>query len=178
MADSSAMQRELTRTWLEDAEHVDELLELLAEGSTLRELSEMWQLVYPTTMRYLLKHHRDDYEATKIVRADTALDDMKAIEDRLEGKPGTKEIDFNTARELLKSKQWRAERLNSSRYGQRQTVDMNITDKTREHRAALQELARRPMQVAIMQDDRKQLPAPTAQAVVAEVIDAEFSTHE
>lgn len=149
------MQRELTREWLSDAEHVDELLELLAEGATLRELCGMWDLVYPTTMRYLLKHHRDDYEATKTVRADTALDDMKVIEDKLE----RGSIDFNTARELLKSKQWRAERLNSGRYGQRQTIDMNVTDKTKLHLEAVRELSRRPLLVQ-EQPAGPALPAP------------------
>lgn len=136
---AKAVMREATRHWLQDKENVDELLERLAEGERLRPICDGLQLVYSTVMRYLVRHHNDEYEAAKEVRADSALDEIAEIEDDLETDP---DMDFNTARELIKSKQWRAERLNPRRYSPKQTVDMNVTDKTALHLEAVRQLAR------------------------------------
>jgi hypothetical protein len=153
--DAKAVMRLATRAFLEDKERVDELLERLADGDNLRSLCSAYGLVYPTTMRYLAQHHGSEYEAAKLVRADTALEDMAVIEDKLEAA----KLGFNEARELLKSKQWRAERLNSGRYGQKQQVDLNYTDKTRLHLEALRELAKRPRPSITIRKDEA-LPAP------------------
>lgn len=165
VSDSKAIQRAATRAYLEDQEQVDELLERLAEGESLKSVCKAFGLVYPTTMRYLSRHHTADYEAAKIVRADTALDDMATLEDKLENA----KIGFNEARELFKSKQWRAERLNSNRYGQKQTIDMNVTDKTRLHLDAIRELARRARPQVTVLPNAPPLPAPEA------VVDASFT---
>lgn len=168
--DVSAVRRAATRAWLEDQERVDELLELLANGESLRDVCNHYDLVYPTTMRFLAKNYRDEYEAAKQVRADTAIDEMAEVEGELrDGK-----TDFNTARELFKSKQWRAERLNPGRYSPKQTVDMQVTDKTRLHLEAIRALSRttqalppRPSSPAITQSVPQTLPVPV-------VVDAEF----
>lgn len=131
--------REATRHWLQDSDNVDALLEQLAEGERLRPICTQLGLVYSTVMRYLVKHHNEEYEAAKEVRADSALDEIAEIEDDLEH---NEDMDFNTARELIKSKQWRAERLNPRRYSPKQTVDMNVTDKTALHLEAVRQLAR------------------------------------
>ena len=55
---------------------------------------------------------------------------------------GDDDIGFNEFRELSKSIQWRVERLNPARYSPKQTVDMNVTDKTAVHLAAIRELSR------------------------------------
>jgi hypothetical protein len=127
------VKRLATLEFLKDQELVDELLEQLAEGSSLRDLCRSYDLVYPTTMRFLARHYTAEYEAAKEVRADTALDEMAEVERALEAG----DTDFNTARELFKSKQWRAERLNPKRYSPKQTVDMQVTDKTKLHLEAL-----------------------------------------
>jgi hypothetical protein len=151
--DAKAVRRLATIEFLQDKELVDELLEQLAEGASLRDLCQAYDLVYPTTMRYLAKHYHDDYEAAKEVRADSALDEMADVEKRLEDG----DTDFNTARELFKSKQWRAERLNPKRYSPKQTVDMNVTDKTRLHLEAVRRLTQITIRPA-----GPALPAPPA----------------
>lgn len=172
--DSKTVAREATRAFLEDSDQVDELLETLADGLSLRALCTQYGLVYSTTMRWLAKHRAADYEAARIVRADSAIEEMESIERQLEAG----DIDFNTARELMKSKQWRAERLNGVRYGQRQSIDMQVTDKTKLHLEALRELSRRPPEM-IIKDERTnpQLTHEPAQALPAPlpaVVDAEF----
>ena len=169
--DVSSVKRAATRDFLEDRERVDELLERFAQGDgTLKQLCEELDLVYPTTLRFLAKHYREDYESAKAVRADLAIDEMAEVErDLLNG-----DTDFNTAREALKSKQWRAERLNPGRYSPKQTVDMQVTDKTKLHLAAIRELARTQV--------RQLQPAPPAQPALTKqepqtlpaVVDAVF----
>lgn len=138
--DAKAVMRAATRDFLADSDRVDELLEALAEGESLRDLCKRWGLVYPTTMRFLAEHYAEEYEAAKIVRADSALDEMADVERALTRHVQKEGMDFNSARELLRSKQWRAERLNPRRYSPKQTIDMNVTDKTRLHLDALRKL--------------------------------------
>lgn len=166
-----ALLRQATLDFLTDAELVDELLEALAEGESLKDLCTRMQLVYPTTLRYLIKHHSEDYEAAKVARAESALEEMAEIEGRLEGE-GQK-IDAFAAKETLASKRWRAERLNSSRYGQKQTLDLNVTDKTKLHLEAIRTLSRtRVVEPAALPAAAQNaaLPAP-AQAVDAVFVD-------
>jgi hypothetical protein len=166
--DLKAIRRLATRQWLEDQENVDGLLERLAEGDSLRDVCKEYDLVYPSTMRYLARHHSEEYEAAKLVRADSALDEMADVEKKLE----EGDLDFNTARELMKSKQWRAERLNSGRYGQKQQVDMRVTDTTKLHMDMLRTLARRPVTQVSLKRDAASLAAP---GEPSEPIDASFT---
>ena len=97
---------------------------------------------------------------------------MAEIEDELHDD----KIGFNEAREMIKSKQWRAERLNPGRYSPKQTVDMQVTDKTKLHLEAIRLLARqlpatqlpsRPAQPALTQ------VGPSVPTGTLEVIDVE-----
>lgn len=168
--DVKAVKRLATIEFLKDQELVDELLERFAEGEgTLKQLCAAYELVYPTTLRYLNTHHRADYESAKAVRADLAIDEMAEVERRLESSTKKEGMDFNSARELFKSKQWRAERLNPGRYSPKQTVDMQVTDKTKLHLDAI----RRMTQITV-KPAGPALPAPAEALPSPGVVDAEY----
>lgn len=158
--DSKALAREQTRHWLSDQEQCDELLEALANGTRLNRLCREYDLVYAVTVAFLVKRYPEQYEAAKLARAEAALDEIADIEDDLEAE----RLDFNSARELIKSKQWRAERLNSGRYGQKQQLDVRTTDMTQLHMQAIRELS----STRLLPEPRPAaaLPAPSALPVI------------
>lgn len=169
MTDAKAVIREATHAFLADSGQVDEMLEALAEGLSLKALCKALGVNYVITRLWLAKNRPDEYDAARLVRADAELERIAELEEDLENR----RIGWNEFRELTKSKQWRAERLNPKRYGQRQTVDMNFTDKTRSHMEALREMARRPVQ-SIEARQVEALPNPDRLSPT-EHIDAQFT---
>jgi hypothetical protein len=148
-AEAAALEerRSRQRAFFADEQAVRDCMEELAEGVTLKAWSESRRFSASTVRHHLATHHPAAYEAIRTVVADGVLDEISELEAALSSllKEPPEVIQRDTAsfyRELLKSKQWRVEKLNPARYGQRQNIDMRVTDTGRMQLDAIRSLTR------------------------------------
>ena len=69
----------------------------------------------------------------KKLYAEMTVDEIKTINDKLE----VGHLDPSTAKTLINSKQWIIQKYSPIAYGERQTIDMQVTDATQLHLEAL-----------------------------------------
>jgi hypothetical protein len=73
------------------------------------------------------------YNESRQAYAEMTVDEIKNINDKLE----IGQIDPASAKTLINSKQWIASKYSPIAYGERQTIDMQVTDATQLHLEAL-----------------------------------------
>ena len=73
------------------------------------------------------------YKEARIAHAELTVDEIRSINNKLE----MGHIDPSAAKTLINSKQWIASKYSPIHYGERQTIDMNVTDATQMHLDAL-----------------------------------------
>jgi len=73
------------------------------------------------------------YKEARLAHAELTVDQIRSINDKLE----QGQLDPSAAKTLINSKQWIASKYSPIMYGERQTIDMNLTDATELHLAAL-----------------------------------------
>lgn len=188
-ADAQAAQddrRARQRAFFANKEAVDDCLEELAEGVPLTGWCEARGFASSTIRLWLAANRPAEYESVRITVADGVLDEIAELEREMQRAlrghgidPATGEvvvgegIDRDKAsyfRELLKTKMWRVEKLNPARYGQRQNIDMRVTDVNKQHLDAVRELtrlARAPHVSITTREANAQLPAIEAELVTA-----------
>jgi len=112
----------MTKDWASSEALEERICELLSEGKSLREICRQEDMPSRrTVMRWI---REDENFAAKCAhareeQADWLNDDMADIEGRvLQG-----ELDFQAARVVLSSKQWRAAKLAPKKYGERHQVE-------------------------------------------------------
>lgn len=151
--DEIRARRERTRAFLQDAEAVDEFMERVAAGEGVRSLCDSLKLAYATVQRHLSNDPR--YDAALDQRAYAVMEGIEEIEQLVLAD----ELDPKKADVLIKSMQFRLERLNPRRFGARQQIDVKHTDMTRLHLEAMRTLARAPrlIEATVVPE----LPAPT-----------------
>lgn len=186
-ADAQAAQddrRARQRAFFANKEAVDDCLEELAEGCPLTGWCEARGFASSTIRLWLASNRPAEYESVRITVADGVLDEIAELEREMQRSlrgqgvdPATGEIipgegiDRDKAsyyRELLKTKMWRVEKLNPARYGQRQNIDMRVTDVNKQHLDAVRELtrlARAPHVSITTREANAQLPAIEATAI-------------
>lgn len=151
-------RRHRQRQFFADKGAVDDCLEELAEGVPLTGWCEARGFASSTIRMWLAANRPAEYESVRITVADGVLDEIAELEREMQRAlrgggidPATGEmvegagIDRDKAsyfRELLKTKMWRVEKLNPARYGQRQNIDMRVTDVNKQHLDAVRELSR------------------------------------
>lgn len=168
-------RRQRQRELFADPEAITLCLEDLAEGMPLTGWCEMRGFATSTVRMWLMANRPNEYGAIRITVADGVLDEIAEIEREMarslrgEGiDPVSGEVvaglgvDRDKAsyyRELLKTKMWRVEKLNPGQYGQRQNIDMRVTDVNKLQLDAIRELSRRqraaaPARLAPLAADR------------------------
>lgn len=143
MSDEPKLNRkQQTQEFLGNREAVEGMLGSIGAGMSLRDWCVIHGMIYSTVQLRLTTDEelRPLYEAARTRQAEAVLDEIKELEERLEGKEGTDPIDPKAAAVLIGSKQWRAERLNPKRYGQRSYQQIETIDQTKLHLEALRQL--------------------------------------
>ena len=76
---------------------------------------------------------KERYAEAREAYAEMTVDEIKEINDKLE----VGHLDPSTAKTLINSKQWIIQKYSPIAYGERQTIDMQVTDATQLHLEAL-----------------------------------------
>lgn len=147
LAPLMATRRERTHAFLVDKAAIAELLVYLADGGSLRRFCESHVYAYGAVQSTLTK--REDllplYDAALEARSDLQREQIEQLIRRVE----RGEIDPKAGAVALAGRQWLAEKMNPRRYGQRQQVDVQVTDMTKLHLEAVKALASKPRLAAI-----------------------------
>ena len=140
-------RRERTSALLADREALADLLEHIASGGRLRAFCDEHVYSYSTVQAALTK--REDlaplYDAALDARSDLQREQIEKLTKQVI----SGELDPKAAKVAIESLQWLAEKMNPRRYGQRQQVDVQVTDMTKLHLEAVRQLALKPRPVAI-----------------------------
>jgi hypothetical protein len=177
--DQRTQRKVRTQELLADPAGIESMLAAIGSGMSLRDWCMINGVVYSTVQLRLVTDDtlRPMYEAARIRQAEAVLDEIKELEERLEGVEGREPIDPKAAAVLIGSKQWRAERLNPKRYGQRSYQEVTTFDANKAHLEELKKLTeRRRVTATLVGSERAQLVQLPAGAVLDRdptVIDAE-----
>lgn len=169
-------RKQRTQILLADQEQLSLMLGAIGSGMSLRDWCVINDVIYSTVQLRLTtdENLRPMYEAARMRQAEAVLDEIKELEERLEGVEGREPIDPKAAAVLIGSKQWRAERLNPRRYGQRSYQEVAHIDASAQHLKELRSITQRRRVEAEVRPQLEQLPAslgPNADVVDAEVVE-------
>lgn len=120
----------------------DELLGLVAQGTTLRKLAEIVgdKLGIPALTHYyvfrVLKDYGPDYEEAKRAKAQTLADRVDTVSDQVEAG----HMDPASARVISDNSKWLAARLDPGTFGDKIQADIRVTDLGAQHLAALKQM--------------------------------------
>lgn len=107
---------------------LDEIIERLSQGESLRQICQDDRMPTARTV-YNWVHEREDVEAAYLksreAQADLVVDELLGIADN-------EESDVNRDRLKIDTRKWLAARMLPKRYSERQTLDVNIVDRTSE----------------------------------------------
>ena len=92
---------------------------------------------------------KERYAEAREAYAELTVDEIRGIENKLE----VGHLDPSTAKTLINSKQWIIQKYSPIAYGERQTIDMQVTDATQLHLEAL----RKQMQVKNITPKQKEI---------------------
>lgn len=173
MSLTKAERKALTQELLSDREAIEGVLSKIAAGMSLRDICMIEDYIYSTVQLRLTTDPelRPLYEAARTRQAEAVLDEIKEIEERLEGGEGRDPIDPKAAAVLIGSKQWRAARLNPKRYGERTFQHIETVDQTKLHLEALRAIGAQrvaAIDVTPARPQLEQLPATTIEPELVE----------
>ena len=122
------------RMWA-DSEFWDKIFDGYAEFGSLPKMAKEIQVTYKKLYHKITTTPalNERYKEARHAYAEMTVDEIKAINNKLE----IGQIDPASAKTLINSKQWIASKYSPVSYGERQTIDMLITDSTQLHLDAL-----------------------------------------
>ena len=118
-----------------DPEFWDKVFDGYSEFGSLPKMSKEIQVPYKTLYHKITTtpELNERYSEARQAYAELTVDQIRSINDKLE----VGHIDPSAAKTLINSKQWIASKYSPILYGERQTIDMQVTDATQLHLEAL-----------------------------------------
>ena len=118
-----------------DNEFWDKIMDGYAEFGSLPKMAKEISVPYKQLYQKITTDPdlKERYESARKAYAEMTVDQIREINDKLE--QGF--IDPSAAKTLINSKQWIASKYSPILYGERQTIDMQLTDSTQLHLEAL-----------------------------------------
>ena len=122
------------RMW-DDPEFWDKIFDGYAEFGSLPKMAKDIEVPYKKLYHKITTTPdlKDRYDEARQAYAEMTVDEIKSINNKLE----VGQLDPQTAKTLINSKQWIASKYSPIAYGERQTIDMQVTDSTKLHLEAL-----------------------------------------
>jgi len=119
----------------DDPEFWDKVFDGYSEFGSLPKMAKEIQVPYKTLYHKITTtpELNERYKEARIAHAELTVDEIRSINNKLE----MGHIDPSAAKTLINSKQWIASKYSPIHYGERQTIDMSITDSTQMHLDAL-----------------------------------------
>lgn len=139
-----AERRERCQRHLNDPELLDDLFANISSGESLVNYCKIHDIPFSTVQAALTS--RADLEPRYRAAVEARSELHREQIERLVGQVEEGTIDPKAAAVAIGGRQWLAKAMNRKRYGDQQTVDVAVTDKTQLHLEALRLLARRPRQ--------------------------------
>jgi hypothetical protein len=183
VSDDKISRKQRTQELLADQTSIETMLAAVGSGMSLRDWCVINGVIYSTVQLRLTTDDalRPLYYAARERQSEAVLDEIKELEERLEGVEGREPIDPKAAAVLIGSKQWRAERLNPKRYGQRSYQEVTQIDATKAHLDELRRITqeRKRVTATVVSGDAGaplqlvQLPASAVLDRSPTVVDAE-----
>ena len=121
----------------DDAEFWDKVFDGYSEFGSLPKMAKELQIPYKR-LYYQISNDSDlnkRYKEAKKAYAEMTVSQIQDITDKLE----RGHIDPASAKTIIGAKQWVASKYAPIEYGERQTIDMNVSDATQLHLEALRE---------------------------------------
>ena len=119
----------------DDPQFWDKIFDGYAEFGSLPKMAKEIEVPYKKLYHKITTtpELKERYDETRCAYAEMTVDEIKTINDKLE----IGHLDPSTAKTLINSKQWIIQKYSPIAYGERQTIDMQVTDATQLHLAAL-----------------------------------------
>ncbi len=119
----------------EDPEFWDKIFDGYAEFGSLPKMAKDIEVPYKKLYHKITTTPdlKERYDVARQAYAEMTVDEIKSINNKLE----VGQLDPQTAKTLINSKQWIASKYSPIAYGERQTIDMQVTDSTKLHLEAL-----------------------------------------
>ena len=122
------------RMW-SDPEFWSKIFDGYAEFGSLPKLAKEIEVPYKKLYHKITTtpELKERYDEARAAYAEYTVDEIKNINDKLE----IGQLDPQTAKTLINSKQWVIEKYSPVMYAQKQTIDMQVTDSNKLHLEAL-----------------------------------------
>ena len=119
----------------DDPEFWDKVFDGYAEFGSLPKMAKEIKVPYKTLYHKITTtpELKERYTVAREAYADLSVDDIRSINEKLE----RGHLDPSTAKTLINSKQWIIQKYSPILYGERQTIDMQVTDANQLHLEAL-----------------------------------------
>ena len=119
----------------DDPEFWEKIWDGYSEFGSLPKMAKDIQVPYKTLYHKITTtpELNERYKEARLAHAELTVDEIRSINNKLE----QGHIDPSAAKTLINSKQWIASKYSPIVYGERQTIDMNVTDATQMHLDAL-----------------------------------------
>ena len=113
----------------------DKVFDGYAEFGSLPKLAKEIEVPYKNLYHKITTtpELKERYDEAREAYAELTVDEIRGIENKLE----VGHLDPSTAKTLINSKQWIIQKYSPIAYGERQTIDMQVTDATQLHLEAL-----------------------------------------
>jgi len=121
-----------------DNEFWDKIFDGYAEFGSLPKLAKEIEVPYKKLYHkiHTTPELKERYDEARCAYAELTVDQIRGIEDKLE----VGHLDPSTAKTLINSKQWIIQKYSPIAYGERQSIDVKVTDATQLHLEALRSL--------------------------------------
>jgi len=121
-----------------DNEFWDKIFDGYAEFGSLPKLAKEIEVPYKKLYHkiHTTPELKERYDEARCAFAEMTVDEIKTINDKLE----VGHLDPSTAKTLINSKQWIIQKYSPIAYGERQSIDVKVTDATQLHLEALRSL--------------------------------------
>jgi len=119
----------------DDPEFWEKIWDGYSEFGSLPKMAKDIQVPYKTLYHKITTtpELNERYKEARLAHAELTVDEIRSINNKLE----QGHIDPSAAKTLINSKQWIASKYSPIAYGERQTIDMNVTDVSKMHLDAL-----------------------------------------
>ena len=125
------------RMWA-DSEFWDKIFDGYAEFGSLPKMAKEIEVPYKKLYHKIITtpELKERYDEARCAFAEMTVDEIRTINDKLE----VGHLDPSTAKTLINSKQWIIQKYSPIAYGERQSIDVKVTDATQLHLDALRSL--------------------------------------